>query len=1060
MKYHKFVRAVGLVVFLCVRMVWAQVTTGTISGTVKDSSGAVLPGVQVVLLNEDTGISRTVQSDAAGRYSAGSLSLGNYRVTATLAGFQTQVRSGIVLTVAREAVVDLELAVGAVTQTVEVAGEAPVIETTNATFSGLVNAEQIRELPLNGRSYADLATLSPGVLFNSYHDNSAAQGFAQRLSVNGSRADANLYLLDGTVVNDPAGDSSTAAGLSLGVEAIREFRILTHNFSAEYGRNSGAVVSAVTRSGTNELHGSVYEFVRNNIFDARDFFNVGSLPAFRRNQFGAAAGGPVKKDRIFFFANYEGLRQRLGTTQLIGVPDANARMGLLPDQTTGQLRPVPFNPVIAPYLALYPLPNGRSFGDGTAQYSVDISQPTTEDYAMERMDFRLSDKDNFYWRYVFDPSSQVVPRPTPVFQQEDGGTDHLVVLSETHIFSPTELNDFHFSFNRTYRDGQTSSVTPIDPSLSFIPGQDFGTIRYTGSLQATNVAIPELGNSRNRPTVSIQNLFQASDSFSLIRGAHSLKVGIDVERPDLNMTVGSNYRGVYQFSGLAALLAATPNQFLFSILGGQSTRERGWRRTMLGWFVQDDFRVTARLTLNLGLRHEFFTNASEVEGKSASLINVTDPQSTVGPPFITAKLNFAPRVGLAWDPTGSGKTSIRVGAGVYYNHVDAHTWASPASNDSQFFAGYALKGGTIAFPHGVPPVISAQSQATMTLQYQFATPTEVHYGLEIQRQLVPTMTLRLGYIGSYGYNMSHQVNWAVRRPTILPDGTEFFAPTNPFVNPNFSDIEQIRNDAHDNYNAFQAVLQKNVSAGLQFQASYTYSHALSESDANANRQVDNVPSTTTDVFNLARDYGRSGYDQRHTLVVNGQYRMPWDHLLSGKVERALLGGWTTNGIVQWGSGLPFNVGLGFGNAGNGDVNSPDRPNVLPGASNNPIHGVTAGCGGLLIPAGQKLRTPDRWFDPCAFGISTPGTFGNLARDSVQGPGIATVNFTLVKDTALAEKKQLEFRAEFFNLFNHPSFYLPVSSVFGSNGAYNGATGIITSTTSHGREIQLGMKLVF
>ena len=331
------------VVFLFSAIALSQVTTGTISGTIKDSTGAVLPGVKIVLLNQETGISRTVQSDGAGRYFASSLSLGRFEVTATLEGFQTVVRSGIVLTVGREAVVDLAMTVGAVVQTVEIIGEVPVIETTNATVSGFVSGEQVRELPLNGRSYTDLALLNPGVIYNRTTGSAAADGFGVRLSVNSSRTTANSYLMDGALTNDHAGQSGNVSRLSLGVEGIREFRVLTHNYSAEYGRNSGSVVSAVTRSGTNQFHGSLFEFVRNNIFDARDFFNPGDLPPFRRNQFGGAIGGPVLKDHAFFFFNYEGLRERRGITIVSSVPDLDARRGLLRNPATGEL--VPASPV-------------------------------------------------------------------------------------------------------------------------------------------------------------------------------------------------------------------------------------------------------------------------------------------------------------------------------------------------------------------------------------------------------------------------------------------------------------------------------------------------------------------------------------------------------------------------------------------------------------------------------------------------------------------------------------------------------------------------------------------
>lgn len=1063
-------------VFLFGALTFAQVTTGTISGTVKDSTGAVLPGGKIVLRNQETGISRTVQTDAAGRYLASSLSLGNYEVTATLEGFQTVVRSGIVLTVGREAVVDLTLSVGAVTQTVEVTGEAPAIETTTATISGFVNAERIRELPLNGRSFVELALLSPGILMNRTTGNSPSDGFGQRLSVNGSRADSNLFLLDGTVANDTANNSSTVGGLSLGVEGVREFRVITHNFSAEYGRKSGAVVSVVTRSGTNQFHGSVYEFVRNNKLDARDFFNLGDLPPFRRNQFGASAGGPVIRDRIFFFANYEGLRQRQGIPIVATVPDVNARQGILPcppkvrpDGTvvnfTGFQAPcntagtstytVAVSSSIRPYLNLFPLPNSSvNFGDGTARYIQDFAQPVTEDYALERMDFRLSDKDNFYWRYIFNPSNRVTPRPVPLFVTPDEGTHHYASLSETHIFSGTAINDFRFAFSRTLNFGNATSLKELDPSLSFVPGEQMGTLRFSGVNFIVGL-LSELGNNRNRPFSFLQNLFQAADSFSLVRGAHSLKFGVDMERSQINTVRGSNFRGVWDFDSLENLLLARPTRLMGAVVGGTSTRERGWRRTLVGWFIQDDYRLSPRLTLNLGLRHEFITTPTEVNGRSADLRQITDPESTLGPAFESAKLNFAPRVGLAWAPTGSGKTSIRAGAGVYHNQIDS---LEGLRDDSRFYSGFTIRNPT-AFPR-VPPSAPLAAQSTLNNQFHMPTPTSIHYSLDVQRQVTPTMNLRLGYVGSYGYNMTRITNEDIRVAQIRLDGSKFFAANAPFINPNYSSIEMLRADVHDNYNGFQGMLQKTLSSGLVFQASYSLSKALSISDASRNRSIDNAGTYgTMDKDDPERDYGRSGYDQRQTFVFNSQYRMPWDHLLNSGLSKALFGGWAINGIWQYGSGMPLNASLGFNNSQNGDPLAPDRPNLAPGARNNPTHGATAGCGGV-IPAGQKLRTPDRWYDPCAFVLPEPGTYGNLGRNTMAGPSFNQVNFTLVKNTAIREGKNLEFRAEFFNLFNHPSFGLPQIQVFDSTRRHGGNEGVVAYTTSQGRQIQLGLKFTF
>jgi carboxypeptidase family protein len=1046
-----------LLVMLDAAIIFGQVVTGSILGRVTDPTGAMMPGATVQIQNVDTGFSRSEQTDSGGRYLARNLPLGTYSVTVQQAGFRTEIRQGIGLSVASEVTVNVELAVGNVQEKVEVTAEPPVIETTNATLSGLVSQNEMRDLPLNGRSVDSLALLSPGVFASRSLSKNITIGLGLHLSVNGNRPQANLFLLDGTVTNDSASGRGSASGQALGVEGILEFRLLTHSFSAEYGRNAGAVVSAVTRSGTNDFHGSVYEFVRNNIFDARNFFNVGDLPAFRRNQFGAAVGGRIIKDRLFFFANYEGLRQRQGNTIIASVPDSNARQGLVPNPTTGQLQQVPLNPAVVPYLALYPLPNGRNFGDGTAEFISSPSQPTTENYAMERMDFRLSDKDNFYWRYVYDPSETSLFLPVPTFANTIAAADNFVVLSETHVFSGASLNEFRFALNRTHPSSISLPLIPLDPSLSFVPGQIFGTIS-SSATSGERLQLSNLGTDKGAKSSWPQNLFQESDTFSTVRGAHSMKFGVDLQRIQLNNYSSPNSRGVYVFGGLATLLAGTPSRLTVSLLGGnQSIPERGWRRILFGGFVQDDYRARPNLTLNLGIRYEAFTNPSEVNGLSTSLRNVTDAKNTPGPPFETPKLNFAPRVGMAWDPTGSGKTSVRLGTGIFYSHLDGFTWFQYSTQASDFLKTYNLTNPP--FPNGLAAGLPTGAlPANNGIQFHSDTPTVIHYNVEVQRQLAPTLSLRAGYVGSYGYSQPRNSEQDIRIPQILPDGSKFFAATAPLTNPNFSSLQKILTDAHSNYNGLQVVIEKAVSAGLRFQASYTYSKSLSDADEIISGQTLSIPPTAMDPHDLGREYSLSAYDQRQTLVLNGAYQLPWDKRLNGRLAKATLGGWAINGIFSYGSGLPFNIQTGFNNSRDGDTNQPDRPDLAPGASNNPIHGVTAGCQG--VPAGQKLHTPERWYDPCAFTLPAAGFYGNLGRLTVTEPGLANLDFTMVKTTLLTETKKLEFRAEFFNLLNHANFGLPILNVFNASRVRAGNGGTISNTTTDNRQIQLGLKLVF
>ena len=625
-----------LLVSLSAVSVFGQEVTGTISGTVKDSSGAVLPGAQVEVLNSDTGIARTIQTDANGHYAALLLPLGSYQVTVTSQGFQKEVRSGIVLTVGREAVVDLAMAVGAMTQTVEVAGEAATINTTSATIQGLVTGEQMRELPLNGRSYNDLALLNPGVIYNRATGSSSTDGFGVRMSVNGARSNNNLFLIDGTVTNDTSQTAGTVNADSIGVEGIREFTVLTHNYSAEFGHSAGGVVNAVTRSGTNQLHGSLYEFLRNSFFDARDFFQTGPVAPFRRNQFGGSVGGKVKKDKIFFFGNYEGFRQSLTQQEPGNVPNLQARQGNIPltaaqctsgngtfNSATG-LCHVGVSPLIAPYLALYALPTvgpgAHDNGDGSAEWLFNFNQPIhVENYYMQRVDFHMSDKDNTYVRYIYDPSNRLRPSGDPYWSSLDNATNYFAQIGETHIFSANAINDFRTAFNRTDRHTYIGPVNSaiaslITPALSFVPGLPIGRLNFSGSnsgAPSTAGGIEVGGNLAASPTVYIQNLFEEGDTFTWVHGKHAFKFGGDLERYQTQNISGSNTRGSWLFGGIQSFLQAQPltmdgGKIIGPTPFGNSVTEFGWRQWVPAWFIHDDWRVTSRLTLNIGLASGIF----------------------------------------------------------------------------------------------------------------------------------------------------------------------------------------------------------------------------------------------------------------------------------------------------------------------------------------------------------------------------------------------------------------------------------------------------------------------
>src|SRR6266571_3151004 len=487
-------------------LVSAQLTTATISGVVQDSSGAVIPGVSIAVKNIDTGVSRTITTDEGGRYVVPDLSLGNYEVEAQLPGFQTEVRSGITLTVGRSAVVNFALKVGQLSDKVTITGEAPLVELNTATLSSLVDERTIRDLPLNGRSYDKLALLQPGTVIMGAGQAAAFDyGTGQRFSVTGSRPYANSFMLDGRDINDHANATpGGGAASNLGVEGIREFQIITNQSSAEFGRSTGGVISAVTRSGTNNLHGSAFEFLRNSALDSPGYFDRGVVPPFRRNQFGGALGGPIQKDKTFFFGTYEGLRQSLGTTRIGTVPTALARQGILPNQT------IAVDDTVKPYLALFPLPNGQDYGDGTAAWIAAPSVVSDEDYFMTRIDRQISDKMSIFGRYSYDADTRVIPYfgNLPVFDEHDIARRQYSTFQVSNILRPNLVNSLRFAYNRTYQLFNDLPTKPLAPELSFIPGKQFGTIQLGTSTGGGARALSSLGVDAGAPRDYKYNMIQ------------------------------------------------------------------------------------------------------------------------------------------------------------------------------------------------------------------------------------------------------------------------------------------------------------------------------------------------------------------------------------------------------------------------------------------------------------------------------------------------------------------------------------------------------------------------
>ena len=1037
-------KKIGLLALaLCMALAgWAQVTTGIISGTVTDSTGAVLPDTKLDIQNQETGISRSAVADSAGHYSVPSLGLGSYKVTAQREGFQGEVRSGIVLTVGREAVVNFQLSVGTVSQTVNVSGEAPLVQTSEATMSNLVNSTSIQELPLNGRDLSQLILLSPNV--TQAVDSKATfsyNGFGRRISIAGFQGEDNAYLLDGGWVDDfyhhiPSGPT----GELLGVETVREFTVLTSGFGAQYGRALGGVFNAVSRSGTNDFHGDAFEFLRNSDLDDRSFFDQGGgPPAFRRNQFGATIGGPIKKDKTFFFASYEGLRQTLGVTNTAPVvPTAAAWQTAVPK--------------VLAYQPLFPLPTpgGVNYGGGTAQYIFVANTPTRFDFGQARIDHQLSGKDSFFARYTASNSFSIATQNLPEFTGNLSLGFHYATLSETHIFSPALLNSAHFQFDR---------VTPADvggypatPAGAFsYPGAAPPAFIITGLTSVEGLAKPVDWYTTNR--------FGYQDDLSYVRGNHSMSFGGMYERIQFNMQVPDRTFGEWTFNSLSGFLAGTPTQYR-GTPPGIGNPIRGFRQDEMALYFQDDWKVTPRLTLNLGARWEPYTVPTEVNGLVANLRNITDTNSTIGNPMWINNSwgNIGPRFGFAWSPFSNGKTSIRGGFGEYFVPTDTPYVQDVGTRVPPLYPFYQIPfvaGSQSGFPNALPLLQSIGSAFTSgdVIPYQHQnTQHSLAWNVSVQQQLGADNVLTLGYQGNRGIDILAYLS--ENAPVATYDGQSLAVPANAsqatLPNPAFNNVSFWANAANSWYNAATARFERRFAAGLTAAVSYTFAKALTESDGGKVAGSDlGSGSVVKDAFNLPSGKMLTGYDIRNAFTANADYQLPFGKGMNGLTGH-LISGWETTGIITVQGGLPVSLTAG----------SPAALSALNIGGRTPN---SAGCPySQIVPGIQFVSGVVQYFNPQCYSFPTALELGNVDENSVIGPGLVSLNFAVARNFAVTERMHLQFRAEAFNLTNRVNFAQPAVSVFSGSGGRTGNAGEITNTVSSagGRQIQFGLKLIF
>ncbi len=1047
-------------VALCVSPAGGQMVGGTISGDIVDPAGAAVARADVLIRNDETGSERKFITAESGTFSAPSVAVGTYTVSVSKDGFAPLNRTGIALTVGQNVQLHLALTLGSVQQSVSVVDTPAVVDTSTLQTQGLVDERQVKELPLNGRSFDQLIELNPAsVSYTTQRSGGVGtsnSSVGNMYSVSGRRPQDNLFLLNGieytgaSLINVTPGGTS---GQLLGVDAVREFNVVSDTYGANYGKRTGAQISIITASGGNKLHGSVYEFLRNSALDARNYFDQAKIPEFQRNNFGTALGGPIRRDKLFGFGNYEGYRQHLGLSAVSFVPDDTSRAA-----ATANVRPL---------LALWPVANGPELlnpngtPSGIAEAFSNPPQHVREDFGTARIDANLTPNDLLFGVYTADDSDANTPSQNPYSTIYERLREQVLSAQEQHVFSPNLLNTFRFGYSRAayYFTGEAPDSVP-----GWIAGAPVGAVVIAGSTASNGASQVTLaGANTGSNNQAVRNIFTVDEHVFWTHGRHQVEVGVWLQRLQSNDNLAQNQYGQASFSTLSSFLKGSVATFTVV----PTPTEMGWRSFFGAGFIEDAWKVTPRLELRAGFRSESSNGWNETHNRASNygftngIIN-TNP--TIGGSALAqnrATFMPEPRIGVAYDIFGNGKTALRANFGVHRALLDTLDYRLDQT---------APFNTTLSFSSTTVDKLADLASGTATgsgqispsnVQPDIATPTVLAWTFKIEQQIAPATSLTIGYVGSHGYHqiLSEDQNTpatvvcpASPCPATLAPGTVFYASTTK-ANPKVANTTSWVSQGISNYNGLEVDVRRQLSHGLQLRGVYTFASNLDDGSAWNTSVSANTPAYVMYPGNPGLDYGPAATNIRHAGAINGTWELPFnDGRFANSWAKQWVGGWSVSGIATLQSGFPLSPQLGYNPTGNGDTRNPVRPNLA-----------------IDFQGPLYAKTVKQWFNPAAFTAPEPGTFGNVGRDTLTGPGLAELDLALVKNTTIHERVRAQFRAEFFNALNHSNFTTPNPVVFSSGPtpktptaavAPSATAGVVSATATTSRQIQFGMKILF